>query len=102
MLSVGFSSSLLAQTFGLQTWGNGVVSIVSGIVANFSADAFGLVAPFMLAFVCFALCGLVVSLTWGENYGEVSSKVRFVYFVRKAQLLCRRSRRSSPFALASS
>ena len=66
----GFDPALLSHTFSWSTWGNGLVAILSGVAANLVADWFGLVAPFMLAIVTFAIGGAVIWLTWSENYGQ--------------------------------
>lgn len=68
----GFDANLLSQTFSWATWGNGLVAILSGVAANIVADAFGLVAPFMLAIVTFVVGGVVIAVSWSENYGQQS------------------------------
>jgi hypothetical protein len=68
----GFDAALLSQTFSWATWGNGLVAILSGVAANMAADSMGLVAPFMLAIVTFAVGGAVIAFSWSENYGQRS------------------------------
>ena len=48
------------------------MAILSGVAANIVADAFGLVAPFMLAIVTFVVGGGVIAVSWSENYGQQS------------------------------
>ena len=69
-------------------FGNGIVAIVAGVAAEAAADAKALTAvggaggapfgfhvggyctPFDLSALMLLLCGLAISCTWGENYGE--------------------------------
>ncbi|KAJ3208746.1 Molybdate-anion transporter [Entophlyctis luteolus] len=68
--SRGFADADLGATFATATFGNGVVAIASGVLANAVVTQFGLVAPFGLAIVFFAAAAAVVCATWGENYGQ--------------------------------
>jgi hypothetical protein len=69
--SRGFPSELLAETFSWATFGNGIVAILSGIMANSVVDMTdSYVAPFMLAIVFLVSGGVLVQLTWTENYGK--------------------------------
>eukprot|EP01111_Echinosteliopsis_oligospora_P000552 TRINITY_DN10609_c0_g1_i1.p1 TRINITY_DN10609_c0_g1~~TRINITY_DN10609_c0_g1_i1.p1 ORF type:complete len:450 (-),score=89.48 TRINITY_DN10609_c0_g1_i1:36-1385(-) len=73
--SKGYSSEGLSQTFSYSTFGNGVVAILSGLVASFIADTFGYVGPFMLA-LAFLICGAFgVMALWSENYGDTTVDV---------------------------
>ena len=69
--SRGFAEDLLSATFSWATFGNGLVAIASGVLANASVDlTSSFVAPFMLSML-FLLFGLVIVLkSWKENYGE--------------------------------
>lgn len=69
----GFDPSLLGDTFSAATFGNGVVAVAAGLVANLAAESFGYVAPFVVAMVPLAIVGVIVSTTWNENYGDQSS-----------------------------
>lgn len=72
--SRGFPPELLSATFSWATYGNAVVAILSGLLANFAVDFTGsLVSPFMMSALLLAIGGLVVMNTWGENYGEIKS-----------------------------
>ena len=82
----GFPESLLASTFSIAAWGNGVVAILAGILAQVAAgalasyeyqyvnirrcsDAGGDIGPFQLAiFLTFITLFLIVP--WKENYGS--------------------------------
>lgn len=70
----GFDPSLLSETFSWATWGNGLVAILSGVLANSAVDSYGVVAPFMIAIGMFGLAGGVIVIYWGENFGQ--TKVR--------------------------
>jgi hypothetical protein len=45
---------------------------VPGIISNITAETlgFGPVAPFVVALAPLALCGILVTRTWEENYGN--------------------------------
>jgi MFS family permease len=66
----GFDSSSLGDTFTYATFGNGLVAVFAGLVANTAAGSFGFVAPFVVAILPLALVGFIVSCTWSENYGN--------------------------------
>lgn len=69
----GFDAALLGDTFSYATFGNGVVAVLAGLIANFAADTYGYVAPFIVAlFPLFAVAGLA-SFAWTENYGNQST-----------------------------
>eukprot|EP01134_Creolimax_fragrantissima_P000013 CFRG0013T1 len=73
--SRGFETVWLGATFSKAVFfGNGVVAIASGILANYLVRDmdFGPVAPFDAA-ICFLTIGAVIIMTtWTENYGEKS------------------------------
>ena len=52
--------------------GNGVVAIVSGLLAHTLVEGLGLgpVAPFDAAHAVLLLGGVLVAATWTENYGK--------------------------------
>jgi len=68
----GFDEGLLSDTFSWATFGNGLVAIVSGVIANWAADYYGVVAPFMVAIGMFTLAAGVIIAFWGENFGQTS------------------------------
>jgi len=69
----GFDSSLLGETFSYATFGNGVVAVLAGLVANFAADTYGFVAPFVIALVPLCAVAFLASNSWSENYGNQST-----------------------------
>ncbi|KAJ1343656.1 hypothetical protein BSLG_001804 [Batrachochytrium salamandrivorans] len=73
--SRGFDDSLLSETFAWSTFVNGLVAIISGVIANYSVDVWGLVSPFMIAVVFLMVAMVVIQLTWTENYGSKVSRV---------------------------
>lgn len=52
--------------------GNGLVAILAGLIANYLVSNMGLgpVAPFDAAIVALLIGGVVIYLSWGENYGD--------------------------------
>ena len=68
----GFPEELLSSTFSICSWGNGVVAIVAGFLAQVAADISGDIGPFQLAILLTAF-SLVLILFWRENYGGDSS-----------------------------
>lgn len=73
----GFPEPLLATTFAQAQLGNGVVAIVSGLVAGYVAHIYNSkVAPFDLSMAILALLAAVLSATWKENYGDAAQSVR--------------------------
>ncbi|CAF1269948.1 unnamed protein product [Rotaria sordida] len=70
-----FESETLGTIFANVYFGNSVVAILSGIIAQIAANTFGYVAPFDTAIIVFiALCCLLVT-TWSENYGDANAPV---------------------------
>lgn len=68
----GFPSEWIGITFSITTFWNGIIAILAGIISNVSAETlgFGPVAPFVVALLPLVVCGLVVTKTWEENYGN--------------------------------
>lgn len=66
----GFPSDWLSQTLSLATFGNGLVAVGSGVLADTVVPYWGYVGPFMVALVVLVVVALVVSPTWSENYGD--------------------------------
>lgn len=81
--------SLLSQSFSTASYGNSIIAILAGLVANRAANASslhplstaadakvyigGYIAPFDIAFVALVLCGSMALFLWEENYGESMS-----------------------------
>lgn len=72
-----FDPDWLGNLFSLAVFiGNGLVAIVSGLVANTLVDtlAYGPVAPFDAASVFLAIGLGIIVTTWSENYGDSSAQ----------------------------
>ncbi len=72
--SRGFPPALLGDTFSKATQGNGIVAVLAGLVASFSADALGYTAPFLLALLPLLALFLLV-VPWPENRGDATADV---------------------------
>ena len=66
----GYDDQQLASTFSRSTFGNGLAAVVAGLIANTFAEAYGYVAPFMVALVPLLLTALIVFFSWDENFGN--------------------------------
>ena len=71
----GFDGALLGDTFAYATFGNGLVAVVAGLVANSAAETYGYVAPFVVAIMPLLVVALVIFFTWSENYGSQQTNV---------------------------
>lgn len=67
-----FPADWISSTFSISTFWNGILAILSGVVADFGADwlNFGPVAPFMTAIPFLIASAILISLTWPENHGS--------------------------------
>jgi len=70
-----FSPSLVSDTFAKAVLINGISAIAAGQVAGLIASKYGKVLPFDLAIFDLCVLALLVSLTWGENYGNKSESL---------------------------
>jgi len=71
----GYEAEWLDKTFSKAIFlGNGLVSIVSGLLANYLVTdmSLGPVAPFDAAAVFLAIGGVIIMFTWTENKGDAS------------------------------
>jgi len=68
----GFPSEWIGITFSTATLWNGMLAIVAGVIANFSAEAmnYGPVAPFVIAIFPLITAFFILLKTWPENYGN--------------------------------
>jgi di/tricarboxylate transporter len=74
-LQRGFDAQWLSLTFSKAIFlGNGLIAIVSGLVANTLVGNLGLgpVSPFDAAAVTLAVGLAIIMYTWPENYGDPS------------------------------
>ena len=71
----GFQGNLIGNIFSLATFGNGLIAVVAGLLANSAAASFGYVAPFVIALIPLSLCGFVINYTWSENYGNQQQSI---------------------------
>jgi MFS transporter, MFS domain-containing protein family, molybdate-anion transporter len=77
----------ISKSFSWAQYGNSVIAIVAGLLANNAASLFdmfqiggdssnfyvgGFLNPFDLALIALILCGIFASTTWEENYGTNS------------------------------
>jgi MFS family permease len=70
---LGFPEEWLADTFSWGSFGNGLIAIVAGILAQVIADALGEIGPFQAA-IFFTVLALVFVWFWEENYGGEEEK----------------------------
>ncbi len=66
----GLPAHRLGSFFSTCTFANACVAILAGLLANWSADLWGYVAPFILAAVLLLLCAGIIIVSWDENYGS--------------------------------
>eukprot|EP01042_Synura_sphagnicola_P000912 gene912-1021_t len=70
----GYPEELLASTFAISSWGNGIMAIIAGLLAQVSADVAGDIGPFQLAILLTIICWVLISF-WSENYGHAEGAV---------------------------
>lgn len=66
----GFDGILLSDTFAHATFGNGLVAVIAGLIANSAAEMYGFVAPFVVAILPLTVVAITISISWTENYGN--------------------------------
>jgi len=79
----------LSNTFSYASYGNSIIAIVAGLLANTVATSTGelralredslvymggFTAPFDVALLALSICFLAASILWEENYGEKNMK----------------------------
>ena len=64
---------LLVETFSLASWGNGVIAICAGFIAQLASDTRGDIGPFQVA-ICLTVVSLILVLFWDENTGDHSDQ----------------------------
>ena len=83
----GYEAEWLDKTFAKAIFlGNGLVSIVSGLLANYLVTdmRLGPVAPFDAAALFLAIGGVVILFTWTENKGDGSENTSVQQGMRQA------------------
>ena len=65
----GFAEELLGSTFAIASWGNGVMAIGAGFLAQVASDSRGDIGPFQVAILLTVIC-LGFILLWEENVGD--------------------------------
>ena len=70
--NIQFPTEWLDVTFSKATFYNSVIAISAGFIANLLSEwlGFGPVAPFLTAIPFLVIAGLLIHLTWPENYGN--------------------------------
>ena len=68
----GFPNEWISVTFSQTTFWNGLLAILAGVMSNFAAETlgYGPIAPFALAIIPLIFCGLIVTYSWPENFGN--------------------------------
>jgi MFS family permease len=82
------ASSMLSKAFATAQYGNSIIAIIAGLMANKAASLTkleplgkdgdvlyqgGFLNPFDLALVALVMCGIVAFFLWDENFGENKS-----------------------------
>jgi MFS family permease len=83
----GYEAEWLDKTFAKAIFlGNGLVSIVSGLLANYLVTdmSLGPVVPFDAAAVFLAVGGVVIFFTWSENKGDGSDNTSVAQGMQQA------------------
>ncbi|CAG8508422.1 10510_t:CDS:10, partial [Acaulospora morrowiae] len=73
MVSEHFSrgfAHLISSTFSYATFGNGLVAIVCGLIANLLVKKCNVTTPFLAAIGFFSTAASVIATTWKENFGN--------------------------------
>lgn len=67
-----FPPEWIPSTFSKATFYNSIIAIFAGVIANAASEWFGFgpVAPFVFAIPFLFTAGILIQLTWDENYGK--------------------------------
>ncbi len=73
-----FPKDWISVTSAKASMWNGILAIVAGVITNIVAEwmKFGPVAPYILAIPCLVGSGIIVAVSWEENYSN--KKVNFI------------------------
>jgi len=72
----GFDEASLGNLFANAYFGNSVVAILAGVVAQFVANAFGYVAPFDTSLLVLIAMTIYIVMNWSENYGDAHADLQ--------------------------
>lgn len=75
----GFSQAQLNDTFSKCTTYNGIIAVLSGLLASYLADTYGVLAPFIFIIAPLSMLIIIVSTTWGENYGDSTLDIAMTF-----------------------
>ncbi|RUS14179.1 hypothetical protein BC937DRAFT_94225 [Endogone sp. FLAS-F59071] len=64
----------MSITFSISVFLNGLVAILSGVIANKAVEVAGFKAPFLVSVLFLVLAAGVMSSMWTENYGDGSGE----------------------------
>lgn len=74
--SRGFDENSLGNLFANAYFGNSVVAILAGVIAQFVANSFGYVAPFDTSLLFLILMTIFILLNWSENFGDADGDLK--------------------------
>jgi len=86
---LGFKESLLASTFAISSWGNGLVAIGAGFIAQWSVTGlnYGDIGPFQVAIALTIVCLVLILFCWGENYGREKPPVPMLHLATETTVV---------------
>lgn len=83
--NANISKQLLAKSFSTAAYGNSIVAIIAGLIANKAASynemkqitgivyKGGFLNPFDIALVALVACGMLAATLWDENFGHTNT-----------------------------
>ncbi|ORZ04940.1 hypothetical protein BCR42DRAFT_428851 [Absidia repens] len=83
--SKGYPSDWRSRTFAASTFLNGLVAIIAGLIANQLVNFWGVRAPYVFAIFLLGAAGLMILISWTENYGEPQGNhdAKIVYVLKQ-------------------
>jgi len=72
----GFEESSLGEIFANAYFGNSVVAILAGVVAQYVANIFGYVAPFDTSLLVLICMIVLIVANWSENFGDSKADIK--------------------------
>jgi hypothetical protein len=101
-LQYKYPGELLSRTFSLAVLGNGLVAIISGVVAYGVKEQFGMVAPFDASLILLIIGSFIIAFTWEENYGDNKINLKDSFVKAWSSLLHGKTKHVLPFSSSSS